>query len=264
MKIRKTLKRYFFTEPWDVPNPRNSDIYLVSYPKSGNTWFRYLLMFAIWPETIKQDLDLEEMAAYIPSFRLAHDKKVMLDVNSPCNKLANRIIKEHTRMDRRANKFIRKAIYIIRDGRDAIISYWHFCNQRDGTNYSLDEFIEKSSNCEHYYGSWSEHVKSWLTADIDKVVIYYENLINNPYEEIRKVSEKFDLCLSDKCIKDAIDAASFENLRAIEKSKGLKLEQLKRVKFFRSGKSGGWSEKFDVSTHALFVKHHGNPSDFGY
>ena len=33
-------------------------IHLVSFPKSGNTWFRYLLAYSIWPELDKIDLAL--------------------------------------------------------------------------------------------------------------------------------------------------------------------------------------------------------------
>src|SRR3990172_4678770 len=142
-------KRYIrFIEP-SIPNPKNSDIYLVSYPKSGNTWMRYLLAYAIWPDI--GEVDLVEMASYIPSFDIEHDAKVMLDPDAPCNKLKHRIIKEHFRYNDAAKKYAKRAIYIARDGRDAMVSYWHFINQQRGTSIPFTRFIEDTVT-EHPWG----------------------------------------------------------------------------------------------------------------
>ncbi len=245
------------------PNPKESDVYLVSFPKSGNTWLRYLLAHSIWSDLY--DLDLKDMARLIPSFALEHDYNVMLDPEAPCNKLPNRIIKHHFAFDREAKKVVKKAIYICRDGRDAIVSYWHFCNQRDGTNIPFSDFIRSSSDDRRHFGPWRKHVMGWLNAPVDKVIVRYEDLLLDTGSEMRRILGFLGIDRSDDEIKSAIDKSSFESMKSIEKSKGLNLDQLKNVNFVRRGKVGGWASVFsDDDLNAFNEFHGGGVPELGY
>ena len=221
--IRKTKTLILGHKPvlaWDVPNPRDSDIYLVSYPKSGNTWMRYLLTYAIWPELA--DMDLVEMAAYIPSFGLPIDRQAMLDPNSPCNHLAHRIIKEHNRYDASAKHRVKRAIYLARDGRDAMVSYWHFCNQRDNTSIPFSEFIELSARPEHSYGPWREHVLGWVNAPLEaKVILRYEDMLTDTPSCLRRALAFAEIDVSDSVIEKAVNRASFDSMRKLEDRKSV-------------------------------------------
>lgn len=265
--INKSNKLLFFSrgeQEWRVPNPQNSDIYLVSYPKSGNTWMRYLMAYAIWPNL--NDIDLVEMASYIPSFGLNNDMEKMLDSNSPCNKLNHRIIKEHTRYNKKAKSHIDRAIYLVRDGRDAIVSYWHFCNQRDQTSVPLSEFIELSAKPEHSYGAWKTHVTGWINAELEeKLLIRYEDLLKNPEIWLKKALEFAGVDAPDEAINQAISRASFDSMKKLEQTKGFNLDQLKTVNFVRQGKQGTWRESFGENDLARFNKFHGGAiQELGY
>lgn len=241
---------------WGVPNPKSSDIYLVSYPKSGNTWMRYLMAYAIWPDI--EEIDLVDMASYIPSFRLEHDRIMMLDLNSPCNQLKHRVIKEHTTYNDIAKKHIKKAIYIVRDGRDAIVSYWHFCNQRDQTSIPLSEFIEYSAITPHYFGSWKEHVIGWLNAPLEaKLVIRYEDLLCDTAAWLKIALNFIEIEVSDILIDRAVNRASFNSMKKLEKTKGFNLEQLRTVEFMREGKQGSWINTFSSEDLEQFNRYHG-------
>lgn len=241
---------------WGVPNPRDSDIYLVSYPKSGNTWMRYLLTYAIWPELA--DMDLVEMAAYIPSVGLQIDKDAMLYPDSPCNHLPHRIIKSHHRYDERSKHHVRRAIYIARDGRDAIVSYWHFCNQRDKTSIPFSEFVELSASPEHSYGPWREHVLGWAHAPLEaKLILRYEDMLTDAPSCLRRVLEFAEIEATDSVIAQAVNRASFNSMKTFEKSKGFNLEQLKNVEFVRQGRSGTWRDIFAPGDLERFNEFHG-------
>jgi hypothetical protein len=259
---RRALK---LTGPaWGVPNPKDSDVYLVSYPKSGNTWMRYLMAYAIWPKLA--EIDLLEMAAYMPSFGLKHDSDMMLDQNSPCNQLNHRIIKEHKPYNQLARKYIKRAIYIARDGRDAMVSYWHFCNQRDGTAIPFSEFIELSAKPEHSYGAWKDHVTGWTNASLEaKLVLRYEDLLADTAGGLRQALEFVEIEVSETAIANAVERASFNAMRKLEKTKGFNLEMLKTVEFVREGKSGTWQDTFgprDLERFCLF--HGGCVPELGY
>lgn len=241
---------------WDIPNPKASDIYLVSYPKSGNTWMRYLMAYAIWPELT--EVDLVEMAAYMPSFALQHDSKVMLDPDAPCNQLRHRIIKHHAIYNGTAKQYINSAIYIARDGRDAIVSYWHFCNQRDGTAIPFSDFIELSARPEHSFGPWRGHVLGWLNAPLDnKLILRYEEMLSDTAGCLRRALEFTEINVDESAIAKAVERASFDSMRNLEKTKGLNLDQLKNVEFVRKGKSGSWAETFGPGDLERFNRFHG-------
>lgn len=249
---------------WGVPNPRDSDIYLVSYPKSGNTWMRYLIAYAAWPDL--KDVDLVEMAAYMPSFRIEHDAVMMLAPDSPCNQLKHRIIKEHTIYNKSAARYVKRAIYIARDGRDAMVSYWHFCNQRDGTRIPFSEFIELSARPEHSYGSWREHVLGWLNAPLEaKLVLRYEDMLTRTGFCLRQALDFAEIEATDSVVENAVERASFNSMRKLEKTKGFNLDQLKNVEFVRKGKTGSWKDVFGPGDLERFEKFHGGRAqELGY
>ena len=214
---------------------------------------RYLLAYAIWPDI--NTPDLEEMAKLIPSYGLQTDIKSMLDPDSPCNNLKHRIIKEHFPYNKVAIKYVKNVIYICRDGRDAIVSYWYFINQVRGINIPLNDFIKESSR--HPYGPWHEHVQHWLNAPINKLVVRYEDMLVNPAMCLKKVLDFAKLKRDALIINRAVERSSFSSLKEIEKIKGFKLDMLKNVYFVRKGEAGSWKELFDSESMRLFKVYHG-------
>ena len=214
---------------------------------------RYLLAYAIWPDI--GALDLEEMAGLIPSYGLENDINLMLDPDSPCNKLKYRIVKEHFPYNKVAKRYVKKAIYLCRDGRDAIVSYWYYWNQVRGTSIHFNDFIKESSS--HPYGPWHDHVQYWLDAPINKLVIRYEDMLINPALYLKKALAFVKLECNESIVNEAVERSSFSSLKEIEKRKGFKLEMLKNVEFVRKGEVGSWKELFDAESMRLFREYHG-------
>lgn len=240
------------------PNPKESDVYLVSYPKSGNTWMRYLLAYAIWPEL--ESIDLKTMASYIPSVNLDWDNLKMLDIKAPCNNKASRIIKNHFRYEK-GFLFNNKVIFIVRDGRDALVSYWYFTKQRDNIDISFSKFLETPQP----YGPWRDYVIDWMNAPINKLVVRYEDMLLNPRIILNNVLDFININCSEEIIENAVEKASFKSLKKIEDEKGLNIDQLKKVNFIRKGKTGSWKDIFKEGDIERFNKFHGGPiPELGY
>jgi hypothetical protein len=264
MNLYSRIIRYFKKPVPSIPNPRPDDVYLVSYPKSGNTWLRYLLAYSIWPET--RDLDLKEMAAYIPSFALSHDATVVLDPDAPCNRAKHRIIKEHFPYNKAARIYVQNVIYLVRDGRDAMVSYWHFCNQRDGTDIPFLDFIRLSRAKQGHFGRWHDHVVGWLNAPIkNKLIVRYEDLKTDTLVQLKRVLDFLEIDVEKSIMQEAIEKASFESMKRLEKTKGFNLEQLKNVNFVRKGKVGSWQDVFGENEVEEFIRSHGHGvKELGY
>ena len=214
---------------------------------------RYLLAYAIWPDIDKPDL--EEMSRLIPSYGLENDNKSMLDPDAPCNQLKRRIIKEHFPYNNIAKKYAGNVIYLCRDGRDAIVSYWYFFNQVRGANITLEDFIRESAK--HPYGPWHDHVQKWLDAPVNKIVIKYEDMLKDPVNCLKRTMDFIGLERDELIINQAVERSSFASMQALEKNKGFKLDMLKNVDFVRKGEAGSWKNIFDSKTMRLFKQYHG-------
>ena len=87
------------------------DVFIVSYPKSGNTWTRFLIANLVYPET---PADFSNINRLTPDPE-ALSKREMAKMPRP------RIIKSHQYFDPR----YKRVIYVVRDPRDVALSQFH-------------------------------------------------------------------------------------------------------------------------------------------
>src|SRR6516162_9005881 len=139
-----------------VPPGRNvhvlpDDVYLVSYPKSGNTWIRFLIANVVYPE---QNPDFSNINDLLPDLEdmAIRDLK---HVPRP------RLLKSHQYFDPRYPK----VIYIVRDPRDVAVSTYYFRIKRRAIadDFPLPQFVScfVRGELNHSYGTWFENVGSW-------------------------------------------------------------------------------------------------------
>ena len=155
-------------------------------------------------------------------------------------------------------------IYVVRDPRDLCISWAYH------SNYSIDQSIQflcnplsvlKWVNKSKYsiipknifplqfVSSWSEHVKSWTENDIDvpKLIIKYEDLINNKKSTIIKIIKFFDNNFGVKIknsslkLENILETTSFSYMKNMELKNDFD-EAMPWVNFFREGKEKQWQE----------------------
>jgi hypothetical protein len=213
---------------------RPDDTFLVSYPKSGNTWMRFLIA-----NLLQQNppVGLLEADCLIPSVD-AKSKKFFDDMKSP------RVIKSHF-------SFIpayRSVIYVVRDPRDVVMSQYHYQIKRgvleQGT--SLDGFVQrflKGEVCP--YGSWGDNVGSWTATrrgDPNFLLLRYEDMLADVTSGAEQISSFLGHGQDAARIATAIERSSLENMRKVEKAEGQKWDSTKGTRqdmsFFRSAKSG--------------------------
>ena len=78
------------------------------------------------------------------------------------------------------------AIYLIRDGRSAIVSYFHYLNDIQGLPATLEELIRG----EIFPGFWADHYKAWSPQTRPRTLfLRYEELTGSPKEACNKISD---------------------------------------------------------------------------
>jgi estrone sulfotransferase len=227
--------------------------FLVSYPKSGNTWVRMLLANLL--SEADEGVSLLSVGSFVPDSHIEAQVEYVRDSNSWFNQLQFQFVKSHDPFMR----FYRdkKVIYIVRDGRDVLNSYFHYLNARSENPVSILDLIEGSS----VQGSWSEHVTGWVSEGCErKLFIRYEDLIRDVVSEMRKLLTFVGWTTDDDNLREAVRRSSFRNLQRLEDTKGvinpIEVQVEGNTPFFRKGKVGDWRDFFSEGDIAAFWKHH--------
>lgn len=158
-----------------------------------------------------------------------------------------------------------KVTYIVRDGRDSMASYYHYRQNMNRMKMSFSDYLERSLNNEFRYGSWPAHVSGWLAvADVPAMqVIKYEDMVEDPGRELRKVIEHFGLFIPDEQIARAVEKASVDRV-----SKGFAKVAEQSNRQFTGGTGGGsgkWRRTFSDQDLSLFMDKAGHVlKELGY
>lgn len=247
--------------------------WLASYPKSGNTWTRAFLASLLSPE--RKNVSVNELhTGSIASARswveeglgidlseLSHDEVDALRPRAYTWLAHNSDTDYHkvhdawTRLPDGAPLFptqaTRGAVYLARNPLDVVfswanhssISVEHSIRNLCDPGHALCASKRKIANqLRQLQGTWSDHVLSWLDADIPRLVLRYEDLKRAPLAAFTAITAFFEIEATSREIAAAVRKARFENLRRNEEEEGFR-EKAPRVKhFFRKGMVGEWRE----------------------
>lgn len=272
-------------------------VWLASYPKSGNTWFRIVLSNVLHDSadpvsinrinkgTSASSRELINRALGFDSLLLTQAE---LDKLKPAiytwyaqhtNKI--RYFKTHSAYIDSATG-CRGAIYFIRNPLDVAISFAHHCH------FSIDYAIKIMADPQyatiptqygnsHYvrerYLSWSRHVQSWtLQNTMDIVVLRYEDMTYDPLNTFKKAFDFIQTPVLESVLIEAIEQSRFDKLQQQEQQFGF-VEKSVRQKsnFFRKGKVGDWETTLSnrqiqrvIRTHAEIMHQYGYLDDHGH
>ena len=216
---------------------RPDDTFLVSYPKSGNTWMRFLIANLLQQDPPVGLLDADSL---IPSVD-AKSKRFFDEMKSP------RVIKSHFCFDPRYPK----VIYIVRDPRDVVISEYHYQRKtrRISDDYTLEEYVPRFLMGKTWpeNGSWAQHVATWVTAresDPGFLLIRYETLLASTTHELARMASFLGVSVTSQRLSEVVERSSADRMRTLEalqsEQSSLMKGSRKDIAFVRSAKSGGW------------------------
>ena len=227
---------------WDM-----SDIFIVSYPKSGTTYLCLILANIL--KDLQKDprrVDFYSVHDYVPDL---HANPQRINQISP-----QRFIKTHESFEEWNSRISVKGrgvnyprvIYLIREGKKTMASSYMYARAMSVKPISFSDFImrEKSSR-----GAWDDHVNGWLLQDngIDKKmvqIIKYEDLLENTLEVIKSLLEFSGLNVGEGAINKAIENSDIYKIRELESQFGNGVIYFDReYKFARDGSKREISER---------------------
>jgi len=224
------------------------DVFLTSYPRSGNTWMRFLVGNLIHETEPVTFLKLERL---LPDMYI-HSDRDMRSMPRP------RVIKSHECFDPR----YKRVVYIVRDPRDVAVSNYHWELKKGSfpDGFPMQEFVRRWMASDYWLrlGCWGDHVASWLSTrrnHPDFLLIRYEDLMARPQPELAKIARLLRIDPTPERLARAVELSSADRMRKLESTQGGKWLQTKYTRqdapFVRKASSGGWKAVLPKESVAL-------------
>ncbi len=216
------------------------DVFIVGYPKSGNTWMLYLVAGAFYgtdlqvaSDALIQDLapDVHFKKFFKPWFPVTFFKSHFLP-----------------RPD------YRKVIYLLRDGRDAMVSYWHYLEGLAGKEMDFLELVQTGRGL--FPCKWHEHVAQWLANpySAQMITVRYEDLKKDTVAQLRRISDFAGLACQDSVLERAAQHSSFAAMKQREASFAWENPQIpKNKQFIRRGQIGSHQDEMPSAVREAFL-----------
>jgi hypothetical protein len=217
------------------------DTFIVSYPRSGNTWTRFLIANLLHPEEPATFANIERL---VPDAE-AQSSRYLRKVARP------RVIKSHQYFDPRYPR----VVYIVRDPRDVALSYYDFSRKyrHIEDRYPLASYVSDfvaGRLISKSWGTWGENVGSWLAArggSTSFLILRYEDMIADTHKELVRLASFFGIDAASDRLAKCIDLSSADRMRSLEKTQGKDWVSTKDkrsdIPFIRSAVSGNWKDK---------------------
>ena len=254
-------------------------IWLASYPKSGNTWVRSIIAALMHTNDgvfkfellnqIKQFPSKKYFKDFTNDFENIHEIKKYWESAQDFINLDNKVkfFKTHHinckigQYSFTSKKNTLATIYIVRDPRTLISSISnHYTLPIDSVCDFLTtpqiigntkKWEDKETGMQCLLGKWNDHYRSWTRNKNNFLLIKYEDLIQNPENELEKIinflKKYLDVKTNDNKNKKILETTSFKNLKEMEQ-KGLFKENVlnkkddSKVNFFHLGPANNWKD----------------------
>ena len=250
MKALKNKFRYTFTG-----NPLNGltkeDVLISSFPKTGSTYTRFVLANIVSLLNNKSDpVDFYSLGNILPECK-KDDLASFEWTGAPLP----RFVKTHEYLHEDSVYLTPRTIYIVRDPRDTMISYFHYANKRKSNRFTgtFNEFVnDKEFGIEAY----NLHVHEWY--DHATWIFQYESLMVKPLDYFKKLlNELAPGKVSDEILELAIAHSSPDRLKDVEAKNsrpGHAQNFDEDFKFVRNSSVNQWKQYLNQSESDYIIK----------
>ncbi|CAO2628049.1 Amine sulfotransferase [Lemmus lemmus] len=254
--------RYFvkmnIVENMDDQEIRDDDVFIVTYPKSGTIWTRQILSL-IYFEGYRNHTEYIQTKDRIPFFEYNLRNVDFAKMPSP------RIFVSHLPYYLVPKVFKNKKVkilYIYRNPKDVLISYFHFINWIvvPEPSRTVETFMQAFLDGRVLGSSWFDHIRGWYEHrdDFNIIFLSYEDMKKDLRGSVLKICSFLEKEMSEEDVDAVVRQATFQNMKSdprenyddfMKKENGPKNDQ---GTFLRKGTIGDWKHHLTVAQNERF------------
>ncbi|XP_060609201.2 amine sulfotransferase-like isoform X2 [Anolis sagrei] len=258
-------KEYYFVQDLVTPEYidslenfeiRDSDVFLVTFPKSGTIWTQNILSL-IHHEGHRnrtEDMDLIDRVPW-----LEYNIRNVDYVKRPSPRLFASHL-PYCLLPKGLKNGRGKIIYVARNPKDVLVSYYHFSK----VSKKLEEVEDFEVIMERFLAGkvignlWLDHVEGWYAQRNNTNILFltYEEMKKDLRSSVLKICNFLGKRLSEKEIDDVVDMASFGKMSADRRTNYTTapsdLLDFSKGRFLRKGTIGDWKNTMTVAQNERF------------
>lgn len=237
---------------------RDSDVFLVTYPKSGTIWTQQVinLIFNERQRNGLEDIDNMTRAPWI-EYNLYN-----IDFN---RRPSPRLFTSHLPyylMPKELRFKRAKIIYVFRNPKDVLMSFYHFHKLYTKLHIALDweTFMDMFLSGRVIGGSWFDHVRGWYTHKEDYNILFmtYEEMKKDLRSAVKKICNFVDIRHDDQAVDTIVEKSTFGNMKHDPLANYTFIQKdildFDKGDFLRKGTVGDWKTRMTVAQNEKFDK----------
>lgn len=206
------------------------DVFVASYPRSGSTWFRFMLYELITGQESSFAAVDQTIAGVGRHFRAPEILPA-----------GGRVLQTHEPYRSQYHH----AIYLVRDVRDVVISEYNFARRLRFFDGDFDTFFEQFMNGRaNRYGFWGDQVQSWYAAytnrKADIMWVRFEDMRKDPHETLRRALAFLNIERDEEQIARVVENHTLAQMKEKENRSPKFARNAHGIRFVTDGSIGKW------------------------
>ncbi len=220
-----------------------TDIWVIGFPKSGNTWISYLSSYCL-------NLPFNNFGNPTANQKRTWVKELTSGGQPWAALKGYGFVQKTHRSPDQVPVDSGLVIYAIRDPRDTFVSYNYFmkgphANLLGRVRYFLLGLFGKELQIRWFIKQWKTHLDQWQQRS--EIILSYDKLLLEGPQYLCKTFCHAPFDVPEEIVKQAYETFSFKNM-----SGGRKPGSEDKGSFFRKGISGDWRNHFSAEEIKVF------------
>jgi len=222
-------------------NYNEDDIFIVGFPKSGHTWSQNLVAEALYGFTVGDTTSVALLQDLVPDIHFVDCYK---RYRSPMFFKAHMLPRPE----------FKRVIYLLRDGRDAMVSYHRYLEAKSGSTIDFLHMVRTGEGM--FPCKWHEHVSQWRANPFkaDMITVRYEDLKADTVKELERIFAFAGISRTRAQLETAARRSSFSSMQEREKKTGTGNPDWPKDRLFvRRGKVGSYVDEMPADVQKAFL-----------